>query len=69
MKICEITRRKDSKKAGSSKSKNLAFYMFPKIHKRDNPGRPVISLINCHTTNISQYAAYNLQPHVKELKP
>ena len=28
----------------------------PKIHKEGNPGRTVVSSINCHTTNISKYA-------------
>ena len=27
----------------------------PKIHKEGNPGRTVVSSINCHTTNISKY--------------
>ena len=30
------------------------FYMFPKMHKPKNPGRQVISFVNCHTTSISQ---------------
>ena len=30
------------------------FYMQPKIHKQGNPGRPVISSVNCHTTKILQ---------------
>ena len=48
--------------------KTLAFYMFPKIHKPENPGRPMISPVNCHTTSIFQYANHYLQPLVKELK-
>ena len=46
-------------------AKALAFYMFPKIHKPKNRGRPVISSVNCHTTSISQYVDHHLQPHVK----
>ena len=42
--------------------------MFPKIHKPENPGRPVISYSNCHTTSISQYVHCHRQPHIKELK-
>ena len=41
--------------------------MQPKIHKGGNPGRPVISSVNCHTTKISQYVDHHLQPHVQEL--
>ena len=34
------------------------FYIQPKIHKPSNPGRPVISSVNCHT---SKYVDYHLQ--------
>ena len=42
--------------------------MFPKIHKPENPGRRVISSVNCLTTSRSQYVDHQLQPHVKEFK-
>ena len=41
-------------------------YMQPKINKESNPGRPIISSINCHTSKISQYVDNHLQPHVQE---
>ena len=44
------------------------FYLLPKIHKKNNPGRPVISSIDCHTSRISEYVDHCLQPHVKHLK-
>ncbi|XP_066925555.1 uncharacterized protein [Clytia hemisphaerica] len=47
--------------------KTPKFYTTPKIHKPDNPGRPVISSINCHTARISQYVDYHLQDHAKSL--
>ena len=31
------------------------FYLLPKIHKVDNPGRPIVSTINCNSEIISQY--------------
>ena len=31
------------------------FYMFPKIHKVGNPGRPIVSACNCLTSYISVY--------------
>ena len=43
------------------------FYLRPKIHKRGNPGGPVVSTVNCHTANISKYVDYHLQPIVKEI--
>ena len=49
-------------------AKTPAFYMFPRIHKPQNPGRPKTSSVNCHKTSISQYIDHHLQPHVKELK-
>ena len=41
--------------------------MLPKIHKQNNPGRPVISFIDCNTSNISQFVDYHLQDHVQKL--
>ena len=38
-----------------------------KLHKRGSPGRPVVSSVNCHTSNILKYVEYNLQPTVKEM--
>ena len=38
------------------------FYISPKIHKEGNPGRLVVSSINCHIANISKYIDYHLQP-------
>ena len=43
-------------------------FHLPKIHKANNPGRPVISSINCHTSRISEFVDYYLQPEVKKLK-
>ena len=43
------------------------FYLKPKVHQEDNPGRPVISSINCHTSKISDNVGYHLQPIVKEI--
>ena len=42
------------------------FYITPKINKRGNPGCPVVSSVNCHTTNISKYIDYHLQRVVKQ---
>ena len=43
------------------------FYLKPKVHKESNPGRPMISSINCRTSKISDYVNYHLQPIVKEI--
>ena len=37
------------------------------IHKKGNPRRPVISSISCHTSKISEYVDYHLQPIVKQI--
>ena len=50
-----------------SEPRTPIFYLLPKIHKENNPGRPVISSINCHTTKISEFVDYHLQPFVKSL--
>ena len=51
----------------TEKPKKPHFYLKPKVHKEGNPERPVISSINCHTLNISDYVDYYLQPIVKEI--
>ena len=33
-------------------------YLLPKIHKPSNPGKPIISNITCHTSNISAFITY-----------
>ena len=35
--------------------KTPKFYITPKIHKGNNPERPVINSINCHTFEISRF--------------
>ena len=50
------------------KIKTPDFHLLPKIHKANNPGRPVISSINCHTSRISEFVDYYLQPEIKKLK-
>ena len=58
-KIAEGLKRNDPK--------TPKFYLRPKTHKEGNPSRPVVSSVNCHTTNISKYVDYHLQPIVKEI--
>ena len=36
------------------------FYIQPKIHKHGNPGRPVLSSINCCTSNILTHVDHHL---------
>ena len=43
------------------------FYIFPKIHKKNNPGRPVVSSVNCHSSNISKYVDLHLNPVAQRL--
>ena len=43
------------------------FYTQPKTHKTGNPGRPVVSFVNCHTNTISKYVDYHLQPIFKNI--
>ena len=47
--------------------KKSHFYLKPKVHKDGNPGRTVISSVNCHISKISEYVDYHLQPIVKEI--
>ena len=43
------------------------FYMLPKVHKPNNPGRPIIAAINSPTTNLSRYVDHHLQPLAEKL--
>ena len=43
------------------------FYTLPKIHKENNPGRPVVNTINSHTSKISQLVDYHIQPLAQRL--
>ena len=56
-----------SKKLRTTDPKTPKFYTLPKMHQPNNPGRPVISSINCHTANISKFVDYHLQNHIKKL--
>ena len=47
--------------------KTPKFYISPKIQKPNNPGRPVINSIECHTTEISRFVDHYLQPVVKQI--
>ena len=49
------------------------FYLLPKIHKENNPGRPIVSTCNCPTENIASYLdmvmlplVCNVKTHVKD---
>ena len=43
------------------------FYTRSKIHKTGNPGRPVVSFVNCHNYTISKYVDFHLQPTVENI--
>ena len=45
------------------------FYMLPKTHKPNYPGRPVISSVSPHTSEISRFVDYHMQGNVMKLKP
>ena len=47
--------------------KTPKFYITLKIHKENNPGRPVINSTNCHTSEISCFVEHHLQLLVKEI--
>ena len=48
-------------------SRTPRFYIQPKIHKEGNPGRPVISSLNSHTSKIFEYVDFHLQAIVKQI--
>ena len=42
-------------------------YFLPKIHKPNNPGRPIVSACSCPTELISSFLDYVMAPLVKDL--
>ena len=50
-----------------SNPRTARFYILPKIHKKDNPGRPEVSSINFHSANISKFVDIQLNPVVQRL--
>ena len=48
-------------------SRTPIFYMLPKIHKRNNPGQPVVSSVNSHTEKLSAYVDGFLRPLAEKL--
>ena len=68
LKSSHLLNQKISNDLLSSEAKTPQFKMLSKADKEGNPGRPVVSSIDCHTTKISKYIDNQLQPHVKELK-
>ena len=63
----KLINEKDAEGMKRNDPKTPTFYLRPKIHKEGNPGRPVVSSVNCRTTIISKYVDYQLQPIVKEI--
>lgn len=43
------------------------FYLLPKIHKQNNPGRPIISSCGAPTEHISMFVDHHLRPLVEQL--
>ena len=48
--------------------RTLRFYLLLKIHKENNPGRSVISSVNCHTSRISSFVDYHIQHSAQSRK-
>ena len=51
----------------STDARTPIFYMLPKIHKPNNPGRPVVSSVNSHTEKLSAYVDEFLRPLAERL--
>ena len=72
-----ITKFKNDKLISSNVLNGLAvesprtpcFYIQPKIQNKVNPGKTVISSLNCHTSKIFEYVDFHLQQVVKHILP
>ena len=63
----ELLDAKTAEKLKPTNSNTPKLYLLPKIHKKNNPGRPVVSSVGCHTEKISSFVDHHLQPLNKEL--
>ena len=43
------------------------FYFLPKVHKANNPGRPIVSANGHPTEKISAFVDFHLRQHVEAL--
>ena len=43
------------------------YYLLPKIHKENNPGRPIVSANGHPTEKISEFIDFHLRPFVENL--
>ena len=50
-----------------SSPRTSQFYLLPKIHKPNNPGRPILSVCSCPTENIAAYLDEVMAPLVRGL--
>ena len=50
-----------------SHSRTSLFYMLPKIHKANNPGRPIVSAVSCPSSHFASFLDSMLTPIVKPL--
>ena len=53
LKMKRLLYDKTTKNLETLEARTPNFYMQQKIHKEGNPGIPVISSVNCHTTKVS----------------
>ena len=49
------------------KPKSGRFYLLPKTHKVNNPGRPIVSASGHPKKKISEFVDFHLRPHVEAL--
>ena len=57
----------NANKLYSQQPRTSLFYMLPKIHKANNPRRPIVSAVSCPTSQIATYLDHLLTPIVKQL--
>ena len=63
----ELFKEKNADGLKVSNPKTPKFYIQPKIHNKDNPGRPVVRSVNCFTASISKDVGYHLQAIVQDM--
>jgi len=63
----EIINEKTHAYLNPTESRTPQFYCLPKIHKENNPGRPIVSGNNSPTENLSKFVDKHLRPLVQNV--
>ena len=63
----KLISEKAAKALRAENAKTPKFYMLPKVHKANHPGRPIIAAIDSPTSKLARFADHHLKPIAEQL--